>query len=74
MKSRSGKYAGLTRGRWQRGGRGNPVWSNRFHWCALAAGFLAAGEGRLGDSRYVQGLAYELYEDGAFAERIRRDR
>ena len=29
-------------------------------------GFLAASEGRLVDSRYVQQLAYELYERGAF--------
>lgn len=27
-------------------------WDNRFHWCALAAGFLAA-DGRLGDSHTV---------------------
>ena len=46
----------------------DPVWSNRFHWCALAAGFLAAAEGRIDDSRYVQKLAYELFEAGAFAE------
>ena len=44
-------------------------WSNRFHWCALAAGFLAANEGRIGDSRYVRQLAYEMYEQGAFRER-----
>ena len=43
-------------------------WSNRFHRCALAAGFLAASEGRLSESRYVQQLAYELYERGAFRE------
>jgi hypothetical protein len=41
-------------------------WSNRFHFCALAAGFLAAKEGRLDDSRYVQRLAYDLYERGEF--------
>ena len=40
-------------------------WSNRFHHCALAAGFLAASEGRLADSRYVQRLAYDLYESAA---------
>jgi len=44
-------------------------WSNRFHFCALAAGFLAASEGRLHDSHYVQQLAYEFYESGAFADR-----
>lgn len=42
--------------------------SNRFHRCALAAGFLAAGEGRLCDSVYVKRLAYHLYESGAFRE------
>jgi hypothetical protein len=47
----------------------DPVfWSNRFHWCALAAGFIADAEGRIDDSRYVQQLAYELFEDGAFRE------
>jgi hypothetical protein len=46
------------------------VRGNRFHWCALAAGFLAAGEGRIGDSRYVQRLAYELFEEGAFRDRF----
>lgn len=44
-------------------------WSNRFHWCALAAGFLAAAEGRLGDSDCVKRLAYRTYESGAFRER-----
>jgi hypothetical protein len=43
-------------------------WSDRFHWCALAAGFIAASEGRLHDSEYVRRLAYQLYEEGAFAE------
>jgi hypothetical protein len=43
-------------------------WQNRFHWCALAAGFLAAAEGRLKDDRYVQDLAYEFYETGAFRD------
>jgi hypothetical protein len=42
--------------------------SDRFHWCALAAGFLAASEGRLDDSEYVRRLAYQWYEEGAFAE------
>lgn len=45
-------------------------WSNRFHHCALAAGLLAASEGRLADSRYVQRLAYDLYERGAFRGEI----
>ena len=44
-------------------------WSNRFHWCALAAGFLAAAEGRLSDSEYVKRLAYQAYESGAFRQR-----
>lgn len=48
----------------------DPVWGNRFHWCVLAAAFLASAEGRLGDSRYVQKLAYEMYETGAFRDRI----
>ena len=48
----------------------DPVWGNRFHWCSLAAGFLAATEGRLGDSRYVRQLAYEFFETGAFQDRI----
>ena len=46
-------------------------WNTRFHWCALAAGFLAQSEGRLAESNYVRQLAYEFYEDGAFQERIR---
>jgi hypothetical protein len=41
-------------------------WSNRFHFCALAAGFIAVAEGRLADSTYVQRLCYDLYESGAF--------
>lgn len=41
-------------------------WKDRFHWCALAAGFLAASEGRLHDSDYVKRLTYEFYEEGAF--------
>ena len=45
-------------------------WRTRFHWCALAAGFLAASEGRLHDSRYVQRLANEFYESGAFRDRL----
>lgn len=47
-------------------------WSNRFHWCALAAGFIAAGEGRLGEALYVRELAYTLYEEGAFRDRVRQ--
>ena len=43
-------------------------WADRFHWCALAAGFIAVSEGRLSGSDYVRRLAYEFYEDGAFAE------
>jgi hypothetical protein len=48
----------------------DPVWGNRFHWCSLAAGFLAAIEGRLYDSRYVRQLAYEFFETGAFQDRV----
>lgn len=44
------------------------IYTDRFHWCALAAGLLAAGEGRLHDSDYVRELAYEWYEAGAFAD------
>ncbi len=47
-----------------------PFWNNRFHWCALAAGFLAASEGRLDDSLYVKDLAYGFYESGAFRDRV----
>jgi hypothetical protein len=43
-------------------------WTNRFHWCALAAGFLAARDGRLDDSLYVRQLAYGMFEKGAFRE------
>lgn len=45
-------------------------WENRFHWCALAAGFLAAAEGRLDDAGYVKKLAYEFFEAGAFRDRV----
>ncbi len=41
-------------------------WSDRFHWCALAAGFIAASEGRVADSEYVRRLAYEFFQEGAF--------
>jgi hypothetical protein len=44
-------------------------WHDRFHCCALAAGFQAACEGRLDDSAYVKELAYEFYESGAFRGR-----
>jgi hypothetical protein len=43
-------------------------WSNRFHYCALAAGFIAASENRLHDALYVRDLAYSLFEDGAFRD------
>ncbi len=46
------------------------MFGNRFNWCVLAAAFLAQAEGRLGDSRYVQKLAYEFYESGAFRDRV----
>lgn len=46
-------------------------WSDRFHWCALAAGFRAAAEGRLHDSAYVEGLTYAFYGSGAFKDEAR---
>ncbi|QEL18761.1 hypothetical protein [Limnoglobus roseus] len=46
------------------------IFTDRFHWCSLAAGFLAAAEGRLDDSEYVRKLAYQWYEEGAFANRV----
>jgi hypothetical protein len=45
-------------------------WTNRFHCCALAAGFIAASEGRLNDSRYVRDVAYRMFEEGAFREHV----
>jgi len=52
-------------------------WSDRFHRCALLAGFVAHGEGRLADSGYVRRLAFDLYEGGAFraapSRNIRRE-
>jgi hypothetical protein len=46
-------------------------WTTRFHWCALAAGFIAASEDRLDDALYVRELAYSLYEEGAFRDHAR---
>ena len=46
----------------------DPFWSDRFHRCALAAGFLAVSEGRLADREYVKRLTYTLYESGAFGD------
>lgn len=46
-------------------------WDNRFHFCALAAGFIAASGGRLDDSLYVRELAYSFYEEGAFRNRVK---
>jgi hypothetical protein len=48
----------------------NDFWNDRFHRCALAAGFLAAAEGRLDDSEYVMSLAYSFYEEGAFRDKV----
>lgn len=48
------------------------IFNDRFHWCALAAGFQAWAEGRIGDSRYVKQLAYESYERGEFKDRVKR--
>lgn len=50
------------------------LFCDRFHWCALAAGVIAAAEGRLDDSPHVKRLAYQMYEAGAFAvDNSRRD-
>lgn len=49
-----------------------PFWFDRFHWCALAAGFMAAAEGRLDDSKYVRELTYRWYEEGAFSDCVTR--
>jgi hypothetical protein len=49
----------------------DPFWSNRFHYCALTAGFIAASEGRLDDALYVRELAYALFEEGAFRDRVK---
>ena len=48
----------------------DPFRSNRFHWCALAVGFIAARERRLEDALYVRSLAYSLFEEGAFRDRV----
>jgi hypothetical protein len=45
-------------------------WDEPFHSCALAAGFVAASEGRLADSEYVRQLAYRWYEEGLFRDRV----
>jgi len=47
-------------------------WQDRFHHCALAAGFIAAAEGKLDDALYVRELAYSLYKQGAFRDRVER--
>ena len=52
---------------------GLDFWSDRFHACALAAGFIAHGEGRLDDSEYVRQLAYSLYEEGTFREQSTKE-
>jgi hypothetical protein len=44
------------------------IWSDRFDWCVLAAGFMAVCEGLLDDSAYVKRLAYQWYEEGTFME------
>jgi hypothetical protein len=49
------------------------LFNDRFHGCALLAGRIAWSEGRLGDRSYVQRLAYELYERGAFRGRAPSD-
>jgi hypothetical protein len=47
------------------------IFNDRFHWCALAAGFIAASEDRLHDTLYVKELTYEFYEEGAFRDRVK---
>jgi hypothetical protein len=44
-------------------------WNDRFHWCALAVGFLAASEGWLHDSDRMKREVYAMYESGAFKDR-----
>lgn len=41
-----------------------------FHWCALAAGSIAKGDGRFQDSEYVRRLSYAMYEA---ANKIRKE-
>ena len=52
--------------------RDDEFWANRFHWCALEAGFRAKAQGRLHESEYVRRLAYGLYESGAYRESLAR--
>jgi hypothetical protein len=53
---------------------GAAFWDNRFHWCALAAGFLAVTEDRLAGSDYVRDLTYRMFEKGEFTDRVRSQR
>ena len=46
-------------------------WSNPFRRFTLAAGFIAASEGRLDDSDYVRELTYSMFEEGTFRDRRR---
>jgi hypothetical protein len=48
----------------------DPFWHDRWHWCVLAAGFLATCEGRLDDDAYIRELAYRWYDEGAFRDRV----
>lgn len=50
------------------------IFNDPFHWCALAAGFIAVLEDRLHDSLYVKQLTYEFYDQGAFRERVKPQR
>ncbi len=50
----------------------DPFWSDRFHYCALAAGFIASAEGRLDDALYVRELAYGFFKEGAFRDYVPR--
>jgi hypothetical protein len=56
---------------WTAAPEAEEFWNNRFHYCALAAGFIAAIENRLHDSYYVRDLAYRMYQEGAFRDRVR---
>lgn len=44
-------------------------WRDRFHLCSLYAARIAQSHDRLADSEYVRGLAYQMYEGGAFREK-----
>ena len=49
---------------------GDTIFNDRFHYCALAAGFIASAEGRLDDALYVRELAYGFFKEGAFRDYV----